>query len=248
MAMNIEFGASSDKGKVKIRNEDHYSIIPPSFSSGPFFVAVSDGVGGRKGGQLASVKVLQIIGNYISSNIISKDNVKDLTFEAIERANNDLIATGRINEDLAGMGTTIVICVIIDNTLNFFSVGDSRGYIIDENTRLQQITVDHTWTNELVENGSITKRQAQTHPHRHRLMRAIGVSDEVNPDYFRIQTDGIKWIILCTDGLTEHVTDRQILGVVKKDMPPQETADYLTRLSLRRGGTDNITVVAGKIL
>ena len=245
--MKIVFGASSDKGKIKIRNEDHFSIIPPSFAGQPYIFAVSDGVGGRKGGQLASVKAIQKVGGFISRNSITKDNIKEIAYTAIEQANDYLISSGKTNKDLEGMGTTLVLCILVDDMINFFSIGDSRGYIVDDKDTLHQVTIDHTWTNELVRNGSLTEKKAMIHPHRHRLIRAIGVFDVVKPDYFSIALDRVKWVILCTDGLTEHVTNNQILNITQRGISPQEMADYMVKLSLRRGGTDNVTVVVARL-
>jgi len=245
--MKIEFGVRSHKGKVKKRNEDHYSVIPPDYEDLPYFIAVSDGVGGRKAGDMASVKALQTIGDYLLKQNLTVNNIKLLSSKAVKLANQNLILIGNNHEDLAGMGTTIVIGIILGNDLHLISVGDSRGYIITKGSEIKQITVDHSWTNELIVAGKITPLQAKKHPHRHHLLKAVGVSDEITPDYFRIPLDDIRWILLCTDGLTEHISDKQIHRTLDLKKDPQKCADQLINLALSKGGTDNITVVVTKL-
>ncbi|MCK5744158.1 MAG: Stp1/IreP family PP2C-type Ser/Thr phosphatase [Caldisericia bacterium] len=245
--MKIEFGARSHKGKVKKRNEDHYSVIPPDYKDLPYFIAVSDGVGGRNAGDMASVKALQTIGDYLLQQHLTTNNIKLLSSKAVKLANQNLILIGNNHEELAGMGTTIVIGIILGNDLHLISVGDSRGYIITKSSEIKQITVDHSWTNELIIAGKISQKEAKKHPHRHHLLKAIGVSDEITPDYFKIPLDNIRWILLCTDGLTEHISDKQIRQVLDPKKHPQKCADQFVNLALSKGGTDNITLVVAKL-
>lgn len=235
----------SDTGYVKSANEDHFSIIPPDFPGLPHLIALSDGVGGRRGGQLASVKVLQIIGNQVFSITPSANDAPKTLFDSFGKANDILRKLSDRNESLKGMGTTAVVALVYDNKTVVCSIGDSRAYIVTSGS-IMQVTKDHSWTSELKEKGLLTDKQARNHPYRHHLVKALGVEENANPDVFTLDNNDIEWLMLCSDGLTEHVSDIEILGTILKENDPKAAANKLLQVALSRGGTDNITIVIAK--
>lgn len=238
------FGVS-DTGYVKSANEDHFSIIPPDFPGLPHLIALSDGVGGRRGGQLASVKALQVIGNQIISVTPSPEDAPKALFESFNKANDILRKLSDRNESLKGMGTTAVVALVYDDKTVICSIGDSRAYAITAGS-IMQITKDHSWMSQLKDKGLLSEKQARNHPYRHHLIKALGVEENANPDTFMLDNNDIQWLLLCSDGLTEHVQDIEILGAVLKDGDPKLVANKLLQVALARGGTDNITIVIAK--
>lgn len=235
----------SDIGCVKLANEDHFSIIPPEFPGMPYFLAVSDGVGGRKGGQVASIKALQVIGREIFSLMPQIGQAEVSIRNSFEKANDQLRKLSDKNSSLQGMGTTAVIALVYDFETVICSIGDSRAYAISSNS-IVQITNDHSWTFELYQKGLITQKQMKDHPYRHHLIRALGIDNQVNPDVFRIDNSTFDCLLLCSDGLTEHVSENEILGIVLKEIEPKNAVTKLLQMALARGGSDNITIVLAR--
>ncbi len=245
--MKIETFGWSDKGKVKSNNEDHFAIIPPEFPEQPYIIGVSDGVGGRRGGEMASVKALQVIGSYLIPRLTSPSHAKDELLRSYELANSELRRAGEKDEELAGMGTTAVVGAIFPKQIFVCSVGDSRAYAVN-GLGLKQVTDDHTLPNELYKRGSINEKQFHEHPYRHHLTRALGIDETVKPDVFTIDAGGVNWFLLCTDGLTEHVNPSEIMTTINKFQEPQLIVKKLIAQALLKGGTDNVTVVLAKLI
>lgn len=236
----------SDVGCVKSANEDHYSIIPPEFSGMPYLLAVSDGVGGRKGGQFASVKILQVIGNIISNQMPNVENASRILIDSFQSANKELRKLSDKYETLKGMGTTAVVTLIYDSWIFVCSIGDSRAYAIKDGN-IFRITKDHSMTQELLDRGHIKESQLKNHPYRHHLVKALGIDDQANPDVFRRVASDCQWLVMCSDGLTEHVEEKEILAVTLKENDPKAACQKLLQMTLSRGGSDNVTVVVAKI-
>lgn len=236
----------SDIGYVKSANEDHYSIIPPDFPGMPYLLAVSDGVGGRKGGQFASVKILQVIGNIISNQLPNIENAQKILIDSFQLANKELRKLSDKYETLKGMGTTAVVTLIYDSWFFVCSIGDSRAYAIKDGN-IFRITKDHSMTQELLDRGHIKESQLKNHPYRHHLVKALGIDDQANPDIFRHVTTDCNWLVMCSDGLTEHVEEKEILAVTLKENDPKAACQKLLQMTLSRGGSDNVTIVVAKI-
>lgn len=244
--MQIKAYGLSDVGKKKPNNEDHFSIINPEFNDFPHILAVSDGVGGRKAGELASVVALQsIIGYLIPRSFRGIFNEEQIR-KAFYLANKHLRQESSNNSNFRGMGTTVVMALIYSDKTYIASVGDSRAYLI--NSTIKQVTDDHTLPNELLKKGAITQKQYQEHPYKHHLTRAMGIDDVVEPDLFVLNTLEFKTIMLCTDGLTEHVSDSEIFATITKLRNPETSAKKLLQTTLQRGASDNVTIVIADII
>jgi protein phosphatase len=244
--MQIKAFGLSDVGKKKSNNEDHFSIVSPEFDDFPYFLAVSDGVGGRNAGELASAVALQFIIGYLVPRSFRNTFNENQINQAFDLANKHLRQESASNSNFRGMGTTVVMALIYSDKTYIASVGDSRAYFI--NSTIKQITEDHTLPNELFKKGSITQKQYNEHPYKHHLTRAMGIDAAVIPDVFVFNTSDYKTIVLCTDGLTEHVTDCEIFATITKLNNPETSAKKLVQTTLQRGASDNVTVVIADIV
>ena len=231
----------TNKGLMRENNEDSF-IVEESERYNLY--AVADGMGGHKAGEVASSIAIEVIRDCFKINIL-KEDFKAPTFiiESIDAA-NDRIRKEALNKDeYSGMGTTITMAVIdLDvNIIYIANVGDSRAYII-RNDEIIQITEDHTYVNELIKDGEITREEAKHHPKRNVITRAVGSEEYVHADIFEIELIDNDVILLCTDGLTTHLSDEKILSTIK-EFGCEEGVQRLIKLANDSGGTDNITVI-----
>ena len=218
-------------GKVRRNNEDSLIVIEPET-----FV-VADGMGGASAGEVASSMLVETVKNFLT-NFPAPWN-ETILAQAITRANEDIWNLSRQNEDYSGMGTTATI-LYLDGTKAYFAhVGDSRLYLL-RNSKLEQITEDHSYVETLVRRGEITEEQARVHPMKNVLTQAVGAMPEVQIDAanFSAQRDDV--FLLCTDGLTNMVDDETIARILQTSPNP---ADALINAALDAGGKDNVSVI-----
>lgn len=237
--------AKSDIGKAREMNQDYF-YISNSLSEVQIYI-VADGMGGYKGGDVASKIATQCVKSYIENNF--KDTPKDkhsliqLVGSSVEYANMIVYEKSKENKDLEGMGTTLEICLIYNNKAYIGHVGDSRIYRIRKDI-IRKLTQDHSYVQKLVKDGKITKEEAEIHPRKNMLMKAIGCNAFVEPDVEvkGFQKDDI--LVMATDGLTNLVKQEEIYRIVKEDIEkaPKELID----LANEKGGYDNITIAVIK--
>ena len=235
--------ACSDVGKVREINQDAYFYIEDKVL--PIFI-IADGMGGHKAGEVASNAAISKIVSYYKANkekMINKEMfIPQFINESIAIANKALIEESTNDEELKGMGTTITMCLVLDQELYVGHVGDSRAYLLRDG-ELTQITQDHSMVWELLRTGSITKEEAVNHPKKNIILRALGVRKDLKVDVFtRNLTDGDK-VVLCTDGLTNMVTDEKILEIMKNEEDSSSTCSTLVNISNENGGIDNTTIM-----
>ncbi|OGW14009.1 MAG: hypothetical protein A2035_00270 [Nitrospirae bacterium GWA2_42_11] len=227
-------------GRVRKNNEDAYGIYPDL----SLFI-VADGLGGHAGGEVASRLAVETIKDGLVSTESYRPSVeiKDRIIEAIRGANDRIIQQANIMYDLKGMGTTVVVVKLEEDNAMIAHVGDSRMYLIRKN-KITQITKDHTVVEEYIRLGLLTLQEALYHPNRHMLSRALGVSYDIDVDVADIQIAEGDIIILCTDGLTNMLSEKEILSAITELMPsPEKITDRLITLANNHGGIDNITVI-----
>jgi protein phosphatase len=227
----IEFGHSTHVGLRREHNEDTYYA---DADLGLWLVA--DGMGGHEHGEIASAlardTLVQEVGNGAP------------LARAVQRADAEIIQHSNRQSEALPMGTTIVALRVTGNDYEVCWVGDSRVYLWDNG--LKQISQDHSYVQELIQQGAITHEQARTHPHRNVVTQALGVTD---PQSLRVETlrgtlTSGNQILLCSDGLTEEVDDKQIAAILaRSDLSAQESVDHLILAALDGGGSDNITVI-----
>ena len=235
--------AVSDIGRRRQENQDAYGSIHSKESS--VFI-VADGMGGARGGARASSYAVGIINELVFSENDSTDEAR--IKYAINTANAAIYSDSRNEEDLSGMGTTVVLLAFIGERAMVAHVGDSRIYKITNN-EIIQLTKDHTLVQELVDSGAIKPEEAENHPISHMLTRSLGPSEKVDVECRSLEEtpkEGDSFL-LCSDGLYNHVNDAEIAEFVQKETP-EEAAKALIALALERGGTDNVTVQILRVL
>jgi protein phosphatase len=224
--MRIEVGATTDIGRVREGNEDSYLVEAPLY-------ALADGMGGHRGGEVASSLALQTIEASFREGSLA-DQVRAANSAVYERSIHD--------RTVSGMGTTLTAVLVEDRIAHIAHVGDSRGYLLRAGD-LRQITADHTLVARMVKTGEITREEADVHPHRNVLVRSIGTEPTVTVDEDDLALlDGDR-LLLCSDGLTDMVTEGQIQAILEAEPDPQRAADRLVKAANRAGGIDNITTV-----
>lgn len=239
----------TDKGKVRKDNQDSF-IIEKCDAKDCLVVALCDGMGGAKAGGLASQLSNKAFVSYIYAKLTSRVN-RALDFQKVLRdacteANGVAYEYSQFDEEYNGMGTTIVGGVVKSNGNGYIiNVGDSRAYHISRRLDcITQITRDHSLVEELVEYGAITKEQAKTHPQRNVITRALGSEAQVEADYFEFSLQGGDFLLLCSDGLSNIVSDEEILAYAKEYPEPELLCRSLMSKALNRGAGDNVTVLA----
>ena len=238
----IKAYAKSDNGNVRETNEDYF-YISNSLDQIQLFL-LADGMGGYNGGEIASQLAIQTAKNYIENNFKDiekdRDSIIQLLGSSMEYANMVVYEKAKENPELQGMGTTLEICLIYNNKAYIGHVGDSRIYRVRKQF-IRKLTQDHSYVQKLVKEGTITKEQAEHHPQKNMLMKALGCNAFVEPDVMvkGFLKDDI--LIMCSDGLSNMVDQQTIYEMASKNIE-QATKD-LVQLAKDRGGYDNITVV-----
>ncbi len=234
--MTVRSGVRTDVGRARGRNEDAYLVRDPLF-------AVADGMGGHRGGNVASKVALEAMRGFDGTDT---DSASALV-QDIRTANETVLARGEADRDLRGMGTTITAVLVQGEHATIAHVGDSRAYRLRDG-ELEQLTEDHTLVHQLVEEGRITADQAGHHPQRSILTRAVGVEPSVDVDESTIELRSGDRLLLCTDGLTGMLSDEAIRDVLASEEDPQGASDRLVEAANAAGGDDNITVVVIDVL
>lgn len=231
--------ALTDVGRKRLVNQDTVYISDTPVGVLPNLYIVADGMGGEKAGDYASKSLIGYMLTYIEHTI--KMPVTAIQ-GAIEYANANLFAEGSKNPNLSGMGTTVVAASIIDNTLHVFNVGDSRCYVLDENS-ISQITKDHSLVEMLVSKGEITRESAEYKENKSKITRAIGAEERVLIDSFEVDLAGNEYVLLCSDGLTNMVDDRKIFNIISSSAGVKSSAKRLVEEANLSGGSDNISIL-----
>lgn len=234
--------AKSDLGKARELNEDSY-IIPKEEEELKLYM-LADGMGGYNGGEIASKLAIESAKKYLISNFDQiphdRGNIEELIRSSMEYANMIVYEKSKEDSELEGMGTTLEICLIYGNKVYIGHVGDSRVYRVRRNI-IRKLTTDHSYVEKLVKEGTITREEAEHHPKKNMLMKALGCTAYVEPD---IITKGFlkeDILLLSSDGLTNMVTNQEIYDIVTKDV--YNATEILVNKANEYGGYDNITVV-----
>jgi len=243
----LNFGAYSDKGMVRQINEDSFYVPSEINDNRILLFIVADGMGGHMAGEVASKEAVDAVVRYISENYEKeasnvRSNLINLINESILYANKQIYEKSLSDLNLSGMGTTFAIALIHNESLYIGHVGDSRIYLLRKNS-LFQLTRDHSYVEELVSSGTITREEAANHPQKNIITRALGTEEIVEIDICVRKIYKNDTLILCTDGLTNMVDEETIKATVENEEPSLEAAKKLVALANQTGGTDNITVV-----
>lgn len=240
----MEFEIRSDTGRKRTVNEDEAAVFV--HDEKPVILAViADGMGGHKGGDYASATAVRMIGEQFMSadkEVETEQDWIDLLYEAVVDINLYLYTTAQQDETYKGMGTTLDLALILDDRCIVFHVGDSRIYQVTGKA-IRQITKDHSFVNVLIDSGEITEQEAEVHPQRNWIMKAVGSEKSIVPDRYTFPLLPHSYLLLCTDGLSNKIEKETMLDIITHDGPLAEKADEFVDLANERGGEDNITVI-----
>jgi len=242
----LKFDAKTDRGLIREINEDSYNVIEGCAKT-PYAFIVADGMGGHNCGEIASRAAVEYISNYISSEsgsiFIKKGHEANLK-KLVEDANSAVYRKSLENAEASGMGTTLTMALISGSAMTVAHVGDSRLYMVRDG-KMKQLTEDHSYIEELVKKGSLTRKEAENHPRKNIITRAIGCMPELEVDILSLTIEKDDIFILCTDGLTNMLGEDAIYETVK-DNNPDLSCSLLVEAAKKQGGEDNITVIVIK--
>lgn len=232
-------GIETDVGNKRTFNEDSVGYYEEE-DFGIFVIA--DGMGGHNAGEVASKIAIDTIIEYVINH--QKDrSEEEILNEAILSANRKIYRESLLNESCNGMGTTLVGAFVRGNNLTMVNIGDSRGYILKDG-QLVKVTKDHSLVQELLDNGTITNEEAKNHPNKNVITRALGTNPVVTADYYSLDIRGVSKILLCSDGLTNEVSEEDIFRVLQGYNGNQ--CMELINMSKKNGGRDNISIIIFK--
>lgn len=228
-----------DIGKCREINQDYIFVSEEPIGNLPNLFLVADGMGGHKAGDLASEYTVAKVQEAVSKSM--QTIPYQILKGAFQYANQKLLEKAGESDSYKGMGTTLVAATVKNDAVYVVNVGDSRLYKIGD--KIEQITEDHSLVEEMVRMGEISEEQARNHPDKNIITKAIGVSDTVEPDYFDTDLQKGECLLMCSDGLTNMVSDRQIKEIVELRTDLESCAKELIRAANQNGGRDNIAVV-----
>lgn len=239
--------AKTDIGKAREINQDCYYISDENDRLKLYIIA--DGMGGYSGGEVASNLAVLTIAKYLEDKIknenMEEDKIVKILKDSFEVAHSVIYEKAQKEKDLEEMGTTLDVCLIYNNKVYIVHIGDSRVYKININTDkygIEQITVDHSYVQNLLKEGSITKEEAYNHPRKNMLMKALGGTEQAEePDIIIMNLEECDILVMCTDGLTNMLRDNEILEIITKDVNIANR--NLIQAANDKGGLDNITVI-----
>jgi PPM family protein phosphatase len=231
------FTGLTDPGLIRSVNQDAYYIDP----DGRFFI-VADGMGGHAGGQEASRIATEAIQSHLEANWLTDESPAVLLETALLKANQAILQDQTSHPARSDMGTTAVVLIVRDEQFWCAHIGDSRLYRL-RGPKIEQITEDHTWVAKAMKGGDITPEQARQHPWRHVLSQCLGREDLRQIDIQLVDVQMGDRLLLCSDGLTEELSDHSIASHLKSIRASEKAAIALVNAAKDKGGRDNITVV-----
>jgi serine/threonine protein phosphatase PrpC len=243
----VRFGVESDRGKVREINEDSCKVIT-GIDGMPDTFIVADGMGGHNSGELASRMAVELSEEYLLKFLQpdeNEENILALISNMMAEVNKSIYSKAKESEENFGMGTTFIIGMLFKDKLYIGHVGDSRVYLVS-NGVLKQLTTDHSYIEELIRNGSLTREEAQNHPKKNVITRALGCEENVEVDTYSVDVNDEDIFIFCTDGLTNMLSEKEILSIINNNDNPQDSCSELVRAANEKGGEDNITVIIVK--
>ena len=220
-------------------NQDYVYCSKEAIGSLPNLYIVADGMGGHKAGDYASRCCVESMIQEVKGDSL-KSPVSILE-HAIQKANETVLRESKKNVEYEGMGTTVVVATIVEDTLHVGNIGDSRLYVIRD--KIEQITQDHSLVETMVRTGELMPEDARFHPNKNIITRALGTNEDVKADFFEVKLEKADTILLCSDGLSNMVEDREIERIVKEMHDVEKASETLVELANRNGGTDNIAIV-----
>lgn len=245
----MKYVSKTDVGRKRTNNED--SIFSKIYTKDVALFIVADGLGGYESGEVASSILVKKISKYIEDNLenitdYTEQRIKNVVHVAIMLANNEIYRLEKTDGKYKGMGTTVVMLLKVKSKLYYTSIGDSRMYYIDKNKeKITQITIDDTYVNELIKTKAIKEEEAETHPQKHVLTKAVGIVKNIDASV-EILDKKSGFVILCSDGITNMIKNEELLETVKNN-EFEGIANQLIEIANNNGGVDNISAVVVKL-
>jgi len=242
MPITIEIVGKTDTGKKRSAKVNEDSFFAAKIND-ICLAVVCDGMGGAKGGNIASSLAVDSFVETVTELLSGPSNYRDILFVAVAKANDKVFMSAKEDKSLTGMGTTMVACIFDGEEYYAVNIGDSRMYVInDKNYSITQITKDHSLVQELIDSGALTKEQAEKSPNKNIITRVLGVDAAIEGDFYRGKYEsGI--FLLCSDGLYNYVAESDIISYISQYDNIEHCADELILKANKNGGGDNITAV-----
>jgi len=234
--------SKTDIGRKREVNQDYVFVSDQPVGNIPNLLIVADGMGGHNAGDYASKFVVQVLKKELEKS--REDGPRAMLKKAIASANHQLIAESKTDAKLEGMGTTLVAATVIEHTLYFANVGDSRLYLL--NDEIRQLSKDHSLVQEMVRLGGLNAEEAKHHPDKNIITRAIGVKEDIEIDFFEYRLKKGDIILMCTDGLSNMVEDEEIFQIVRSFRDVVDAVEQLIERANSNGGKDNIGVIVAE--
>ena len=252
--MSIVIGAVSDAGQVRAANEDHYVVLTkPDVAEGlDAVLVVADGMGGHRAGQIASELVADTFVRWFGSGGQATRQRAGLELRqalehVVHEAHCELQRASSTSPRLRGLGSTVTGAVIADGILYLGHVGDSRAYLI-RGGAIHQLSRDHSWVADQVRAGVMSAELASHHPRKNVLTRAVGGRGSIQVDTEAYQLDVGDVVLVCSDGLTNTISDAELLSIARTHAQPARAAEVMVRLANERGAPDNVTVLLARVV
>ena len=231
--------SKTDIGLKRELNQDYVFTAELPVGKLPNLYLVADGMGGHKAGGYASKYAVETIVEVVNSS--KEEDVFTILYQAIVEANYRIRKKASEDESMMGMGTTLVAATVMNDVLRVANVGDSRLYLVNEG--IQQITIDHSYVEEMVRMGGLDREQARNHKNKNIITRAIGAQSAVNPDFFEVNLKKGDRIFMCTDGVSNMLTDEEILSILNDEGTEEERIDRIVEAANEHGGRDNMGII-----
>lgn len=243
----MEYAAISDKGVIREQNEDFWNIVLDN-NGNPLAFIIADGMGGHQAGDVASRMAVEIISREVHKGYetICPSSIADFLEKAITLANGEIYKYALQNLKGSGIGTTLTLGFLHQEKITIAHIGDSRFYLIRGGI-IQFMTRDHSFVGELVEKGILNQEEAQNHPLRNQITRALGYDKDIQIDYYSIDIKKDDVYLFCTDGLTVKLSSDELLAMLEEKKDLHITLKDMVDLANQRGGDDNITAIVVKI-
>ncbi|MBQ7916049.1 MAG: Stp1/IreP family PP2C-type Ser/Thr phosphatase [Firmicutes bacterium] len=238
----MKVAARCNIGACRLVNQDCVFSSEEPVGALPNLFIVADGMGGHAAGEKASQEAVKCAVEYAAQAV--NIPTEEIFYEMVSKANKHVYHMAVANPQMAGMGTTMVAASVMGDAIYCANVGDSRMYALDQNDHFVRITMDHSLVEEMVRQGKITPEEARVHPRRNYITRAIGTSEEVETDLYKVPLGFAKMILLCSDGLNGQIEDERISEIIKvRSLTLSDRVDMLVNEANRNGGNDNISII-----
>lgn len=241
----MRFVVKSDVGKKRTVNEDRAEVY--KYSDQVALAVIADGMGGHNAGDVASGmlvhKLMESFKEIVSDpEFGNREFRKEWLHETVLKINQEIFQYSLDNPACNGMGTTLDAALLFEGSCLVCHVGDSRVYVMSRG-KAEQITRDHSFVNALVESGEISEEQAEKHPQKNLILKAIGSEKAITPDFFEFEVEGESILLLCSDGLSNKLSGQEILSVIETTEDLESTGNELIRQANELGGEDNISLI-----